>query len=113
MSKFILVIFSALMLSSCGVGTYSISSGKSDTALISFTSPIKKNIVVEIDNQQYSIETVKTKTYKTDRKIKQTALNSIKLQSGQHIVKVIDKEQNITFEKKIILSASEHRIIEL
>lgn len=111
MKKILLLICTALFLSSCGVGIYSISSGKSDIAMISFTASKKETITVKIDDQSYTVETVKTKAYKI-REIKQTALNTIKVPAGQHIVKVFQNGNEI-FNKKLMLSPSEHRIIEL
>ena len=113
MKKLIFLALLSLTFVGCGVGVYSVSSGKADVAILSFTAPAKRGIVVEVDGKQYQIETVKTKAYKADRKIKQTALNSIRLQSGKHAISVMDKSGNILFEKNVFLSASEHRIIEL
>ena len=113
MKRLVLLALVSLLFVGCGVGVYSVSSGKADVAMLSFAAPAKKAIVVEVDGKQYQIETVKTKAYKADRKIKKTARNTLRLQTGQHGVSVMDKDGNLLFEKKIILSASEHRIIEL
>ncbi len=113
MKRFVLLALVSFLFVGCGVGAYSVSSGKADVAMLSFAAPAKKAILVEVDDKQYQIETVKTKAYKADRKIKKTALNSIRLQTGHHSVSVKDQAGNLLFEKKIILSPSEHRIIEL
>lgn len=113
MRKLLFIMLLLLTFASCGVGVYSVSSGKADVALLSFSAPTKEKLVVKIGEQQYQIQTVKIKAYKADRKIKQTALNSIRLQAGQHHVIVMYENGNVVFEKKIVLSASEHRIIEL
>ena len=49
MKKIIFALVSAIVISSCGVGSYSISSGKPDVAALSFTSTDKQPIVVHID----------------------------------------------------------------
>lgn len=113
MKRLVLLTIVVLLFVGCGVGVYSVSSGKADVAMLSFAAQKKQAIIVDVDGKQYQIETVKFKAYKTDRKIKETAMNSIRLQAGQHEVTVIDKDGNSIFEKTIILSASEHRIIEL
>ncbi|MGM9780324.1 MAG: lipoprotein [Candidatus Cryptobacteroides sp.] len=112
MKKIIVALLSAIVLSGCGVGTYSVSSGKADTAALSFTSTDKLPIVVLVDGKEYNIETVKTKAYRKDRNIKKTALNTIYLQSGQHDVTVSVSGSEV-FSKKLYLSAAEHRIVEL
>lgn len=112
MKKIFIALFSVLILSSCGVGSYSVSSGKSDDAAISFTASNKQSIMVVIDGTEYNVETVKTKAYKTDRNIKVTALNTINVQSGQHEV-VVFVSGNEVYRKKLFISATEHRIVEL
>ncbi len=112
MKKIILALVSAIIISSCGVGSYSVSSGKSDVATLSFTSTDKKPIVVLIDGKEYNIETVKEKAYKTDRNIKHTALNTIYVQPGSHVVSV-SVSGNEIYKKTVFLSATEHRIVEL
>lgn len=100
------------LFASCGTGVYSVSSGKADVATLSFTALEKNILAVEIDGQFFSVESVKAKPYKSGRNIKQTAANSIKVQAGQHTVRVIRMGHEI-YNKKLVLSASEHRIIEL
>lgn len=112
MKKIIIALFSAILLTSCGVGSYSVSSGKSDDAAISFTSTSKQPIIVVVDGTEYNVETVKTSAYKTDRNIKKTALNTIKVAPGQHDVKVIASGKEV-YSKKVFISATEHRIVEL
>lgn len=112
MKKIILAIFGALLLTGCGVGSYSLSSGKPDDAAISFTSTARQPIVVVIDGTEYNVETVKTKGYRTDRDIKKTALNTIKIQPGQHDVKVL-VGGNEVYNKKLLISTAEHRVVAL
>lgn len=112
MKRIIIALFSAILFSSCGVGSYSVSSGKSDDASISFTAVAKQAIVVVVDGTEYNVETVKTNSYKTDRNIKKTAMNTIKIQPGQHEVKVFLAGDEV-YSKKLFISATEHRIVEL
>ena len=108
----IIALTSTLLLNSCGVGNYSVTSGKPDEAGISFTSAKAMDITVIIEESSYEISTVKDKTYKTDRKIKQTANNTIRIKPGTYNVKVLAGGTEV-FAKKLFISASEHRIIEL
>ncbi|HBG53791.1 MAG TPA: hypothetical protein DDW70_06240 [Rikenellaceae bacterium] len=108
----IIALTSTLLLNSCGVGTYSVTSGKSDEAGISFTSAKAMDITVIIDESSYDICTVKDKAYKADRKIKQTANNTIQIKPGTYNIKVVVEGTEV-FAKKLFISASEHRIIEL
>jgi len=112
MKKLIIIFIGALLLTACGVGTYSISSGKSNDAAISFVSPDATPITVYIDGKEHYVETVKTKTFKRDRNIKKTAQNTITILPGQHDIKVISAGNEI-YSKKLFISTAEHRIIEL
>lgn len=112
MKKIILAISGALLLTGCGVGSYSLSSGKPDDAAISFTAATRQPVVVVIDGTEYNVETVKTKGYRTDRDVKKTALNTIKIQPGQHDVKVL-VDGNEVYNKKLLISTAEHRVVDL
>lgn len=70
------------------------------------------DITVIIDESSYDISTVKDKAYKADRKIKQTANNTIQIKPGTYNIKVVVEGTEV-FAKKLFISASEHRIIEL
>ena len=112
MKKTIIAILGALMLSACGVGSYSISSGKSDEGMISFASADKTPVDVTIDNNAYSVCTVKAKAWHKDRKIKATAQNTIILSPCQHDVVVVMNGDEVC-NKKVYISPQEHRVIEL
>ena len=101
-----------MMMTGCGVGTYSVQSGVEDAAFISFTDDTRQDITVTVDDQTYVLKTVQQKAYKSGRNIKQTALNTIKLAPGQHDVKV-DLKGTEVFSKKLFISTGEHKIIEL
>ncbi len=110
---FFAVIFAALAgLSSCGVGSYSVSSGKEDTAGLCFTDSGKYSIVVTVDGQDYRMQTVKAKAYKPGMKIKKTALNTVKIAPGQHDV-TVRKGNHELFSKRLFLSTGEDKIINL
>ena len=66
MKKFIALVAFCLFLTGCGVGTYSVQSGSQDVAYISFTDDVKQDIVVNVDDKTYNVETVKQKAYKSD-----------------------------------------------
>ena len=110
--KKIIFILTVVLLSSCGVGNYTVSSGKADQGALSFTSAKATNITVLVDDNSYSIQSVKDKAYKTDRKIKQTSANTIYLTPGTHTVKVKMGDEEI-YSKQLFISTAEHRIIEL
>lgn len=112
MKKLFVAVASVMLLTGCGVGTYSVQSGVQDAAFISFTDDVKQEIVVTVDNQTYNLETVKQKAYKSGRNIKQTALNVIKLTPGQHNVSVTI-DGNEIYSHKVVLSTGETKIIEL
>lgn len=112
MKKLFVIAAFIMTLTSCGVGTYSVQSGVEDAAFISFTDDVKQAIVVNIDNKSYTVETVKQKAYKSGRNIKQTALNTIKLTPGQHVVSVTLNGNQI-YSHKVFLSTGETKIIEL
>ena len=112
MKKLSVIAAFIMTLTSCGVGTYSVQSGVEDAAFISFTDDEKQEIVVRVDNNTYSVETVKQKAYKSGRNIKQTAQNAIKVTPGQHTVSVT-LNGNEVYSHKVFLSTGETKIIEL
>lgn len=113
MKKYTILAIAALVFSSCGVGTYSLSSGKADKAEISFIAQNSCNITLKVDKTStYDISTVKEKAYKSGRNIKKTALNSVALPVGKHFVEVF-VESKLVYAKWVFISAGEHKIIEL
>ena len=112
MKKLFLAAIMALIFTSCGVGSYSVSSGVADQGAVSFVSKKSFPITVIIDGKEYNVMSVKDKAYKTDRKIKRTAKNTIKVSTGQHEIKVM-AANDIIYSKKIFVSTTEHKIIEL
>lgn len=112
MKKMIIAILGALMLTGCGVGSYSVSSGKADEGMISFVSEAKTPVTVTIDNNSFDVYTVKTKAWRKDRNIKKTAQNTIFLTPGQHNV-VVSMNGKEVCNKKVFISAQEHKVIEL
>ena len=112
MKKLMIIAAFTMMMTGCGVGTYSVQSGVEDAAFISFKDDTRQDITVTVDDQTYVLKTVQQKAYKSGRNIKQTALNTIKLAPGQHDVKV-DLNGTEVFSKKLFISTGEHKIIEL
>ena len=112
MKKLMIIAAFTMMMTGCGVGTYSVQSGVEDAAFISFTDDTRQDITVTVDDQTYVLKTVQQKAYKSGRNIKQPALNTIKLAPGQHEVKV-DLNGTEVFSKKLFISTGEHKIIEL
>lgn len=112
MKKLILVFALALLLGSCGTGSYSVSSGKADKGMISFVSSTQTSVMVTIDNESFNVNTVKSKAWQKNRNIKKTAKNTIYLAPGQHDVTVFTKGERI-WRKTVFVSVQEHKIIEL
>lgn len=112
MKKIFVIALMTLFLSSCGLGTYSYSSGLENKCGLSFVADDETPLTVTVDDQNYNINAVKLKKYKTNRKIKQTTENTITLEPGQHDVKVV-MNGNEVFSKKIFVSGNETKIIEL
>lgn len=112
MKKILFAIIALMLLSSCGVGNYSISSGKPDEGELSFTTARATHITVTVDDSIHHISSVADKAWKTDRKIRKTANNTLFLSPGTHDVKV-SVAGNEIFAKKLFISASEHKVIEL
>ena len=112
MKKFFLALIAVLTLSGCGVGSYSVSSGKADEGMLSFVSANKTPITVTLDNDTYKLYTVKATAWKKDRDIKKTAQNTIFLVPGQHHV-VVEMKGQVVCDKKVFISVQEHKIVEL
>lgn len=112
MKKIIIAFIGALLLIGCGVGSYSVSSGKADEGMISFVSVSSVPISVTIDDETYDAYTVKSKAWRKDRNIKQTARNTIYLTPGQHSI-VVTMDGKEVCSKKVFISAQEHKVIEL
>lgn len=112
MKKILFILALTSLLSSCGIGTYSVISGNADEAAICFVADKKYDISVDIDGQNYYVETVKQKDYKNKRKIKKTVLNQISLTPGRHQIKVT-REGGEIYSHEIFVSATDVKIIEL
>lgn len=112
MKKILLAALCGLLLCSCGVGSYSVSSGKADEGMLSFVSASKMAVTVNVDGNCFNISTVKAKAWRKDRDIRRTAQNTIYLTPGQHEV-VVSIEGDEVYHKKLFISAQEHRVVEL
>ena len=112
MKKLMIIAAFIMLLTGCGVGNYSVQSGAEDAAFISFTDDEQEDITVTVDDQTYALKTVKQKAYKSGRNIRQTALNTIRTNPGQHKVTVLINGTDV-FSKNLFLSTGEHKIIEL
>lgn len=111
--KRLLALFSALLImASCGVGNYSISSGRADECSLSFSSIRASEITVTVDDTTCRLSSVQHKAYRTDRNIKRTSQNTIWLTPGTHDVKVVQDGQ-VVFSRTVYISSSEHKVIEL
>ncbi|MBO7287817.1 MAG: hypothetical protein J6U85_06265 [Bacteroidales bacterium] len=112
MKKILLIALLSVFMASCGVGSYTISTGLADESSISFVMDKEQNIIVTIDDQQYNVQTVKLKDYRKDRSLKRTVENTIGIAPGKHDVKVT-LDGNVIYTHKIFVSAGENKIVEL
>lgn len=100
------------LLTGCGVGSYSVSSGNADEAYLTFVSNTEYDITVDVDGQTYNCKTVKETPHKQNRNIKKTARNTITLKPGTHTVSVSANGAQ-KYSQKIFVSASETKIVKL
>lgn len=115
MRKITILLICALftfILSSCGVGNYTVSSGIDDRANICFVDDHSYDITVNIDGQSYDTKTVKDKEFKTRRNLKKTVRYALPVSTGSHTISVVDNG-NTVYSKKIVVSTGETKIIRL
>ena len=112
MKKILLITLLTIFMASCGVGSYTVTTGLADEASISFVTDKVQNIIVAIDGQQYNVQTVKLKDYRKDRSIKRTVENTIGVTPGTHEVKVTLNGKEV-YTHKVFVSTGESKIIEL
>ncbi len=112
MTRYIVLLISAFMLASCGVGSYSVSSGRADEAFLVFVDSDRYGITVIVDSTEYTLETVKYKRYRKDRNIRKTTENTIRTTPRQHEITVLQGKDKV-YSKKLFISAAETKIIEL
>ena len=112
MNKILVAAVTILCLCSCGVGSYTVSSGRADEGYVTFVSPKAYGIKVIVDDSEFSVSSVKNKAYRKDRKIKQTVKNTVRVSPGTHDVRVLRGGKTI-YSKKLFISATEHKIIDL
>ena len=109
-----MIIFAAITMSltSCGVGTYSVTSGNADEAAVCFIASEKFDITVNIDGNTYERQTINEKKYKNRRNIKKTVQQEITLTPGRHKVSVT-KDDTVIYNHEIFISNTEVKVIEL
>ena len=114
MKKIIIGLLAALLLTSCGVGTISTTSGLSDEAYISFTTAEKKpyDVTVSIDGNSSTVQAVPQSTFKTKKNLKKTGLNTITMTPGTHEV-TVTRGGKVIYTKKIFISTQEHKTVAL
>ncbi|MCQ2183127.1 MAG: hypothetical protein MJY89_06970 [Bacteroidales bacterium] len=112
MKKLLILAAAVLMLAGCGVGGYSIASGKLASSKLSVTAPAAYAITVHVDDNIYNISTVKTSAFKNKVDLKETAKNTIKVEPGTHEVKIYIGDRRV-YSKKHVFSDGEQKVIEL
>ena len=112
MKKFILTLLSAVVLAGCGVGTYTISTGRADEACLSFADAEGALITVRVDGTDHRVSAVKEDAWRKDRDIRATVENTIYLTPGKHSVEVYRGTVRV-FGKTLFISAGEHKVVNL
>ena len=112
MRKILIIALLSVFMASCGVGSYTVTTGLADEASISFVANDNQEIVVTIDGQQYNVETVELKDYRKDRSLKRTVKNTIVITPGTHEVKVTLNGKEV-YTHKVFVSTGESKVIEL
>lgn len=110
MKKLIVILLSAVLFAGCGVGVYSISSGKADEACLSFTDSQGAPLTVRVDGDDYRLYAVKESSWRRDRDIKATAENTLFLAPGTHKIEAYSGSVRV-FSKTVFISAGEHKIV--
>jgi uncharacterized protein YcfL len=112
MKKLLIILFAAVLVVGCGVGSNTVVSGKSDQAGVIFFDNSSYGIDVTIDNKHYKVNTVKNSDFKKKRNIRRTAENMIEVKPGSHDVTVKRKGKTI-LTQKIFVSAGDTKAINL
>ena len=112
MKKLLIILFAAVLVVGCGVGSNTVVSGKSDQAGVIFFDNSSYGIDVTIDNKHYKVNTVKNSDFKKKRNIKKTAENIIVVRPGAHDVMVRDRGR-VILTQKIFVSAGDTKVINL
>ena len=109
MKKLLIILFAAVLVVGCGVGSNTVVSGKSDQAGVIFFDNSSYGIDVTVD---YKVNTVKSSDFKKKRNIRRTAENMIEVKPGSHDVTVKRKGKTI-LTQKIFVSAGDTKVINL
>lgn len=112
MKNLLIILFAAVLVVGCGVGSNTVVSGKSDQAGVIFFDNSSYGIDVTIDNKHYKVNTVKNSDFKKKRNIRRTAENMIEIKPGSHDVTVKRKGKTI-LTQKIFVSAGDTKVINL
>lgn len=112
MKKILLIIASLVFFASCGVGTYSHSSGVDDKAGIVVVSSSQQTIEVYVDGAMHKVKSVKESNFKSKKNINKRAQNTVPVTPGQHTVEVVVDGQKV-YSKKMYVSNSETKVINL
>lgn len=112
MKKILLLLVSVLFFASCGVGTYSYSSGVAEKASIVILTDTQKSAKVYVDGTKYKVQTVKESNFTSKRDMKKSSENTIAVEPGQHTVEVVIRGEKV-YSKKVYVSNSETKVIKL
>lgn len=112
MKKILAIAVLLFTMASCGVGTYSYNSGRAEKAGISFVAEKKYHVTVSVDGTEYTVNTIKLKAYRKDRRIKETTQNTIIVTPGKHEI-IVKKDGKQVLKDLIFLSNNESKIIKL
>lgn len=100
------------VVTSCGVGNYTVVSGKEEKASVCFVDDDDYDISVTIDGERFETRTIQKTAYKSRRNIKKTAKYSLLMTPGRHTVEVYQGD-TLLYSKEVFVSTSETKVIEL
>lgn len=112
MKRYLLLLASAILFVSCGVGSYTHASGIDDVGCIVLVSDSKKAAEVYVDGTKYKVNSVKKDNFASKRDANKGSENIIRVAPGQHSV-VVEIGGETVYSKKVYVSNSETKVIKL
>lgn len=104
----ILLVFTAVLLSSCKVGVMSESYGLEDKGFIQVVSDTKKDFVVLVidDTKRFEVKVDKTKKMNVRGK-------KYTISTGKHNIKIYSQAGNLLYNKMVFISTQQSHVIKL
>ena len=114
MKKLIIILLTVVSVgfSSCGVGNYSVTSGKEDEARIFVQASEEYPISLQIDDKVFDTKTVKKIDFKSKKDLGAMVNYGINTTPGTHKV-VIKKDGVEVYNYTVFISTGEYKLIKL